>query len=61
MLLLEQHEVDGNQEIKDIKLEALGEVCMHRAHVPQFKFIAYNFFYFKCGHATPACKQGWKN
>ena len=26
MLLLEQHEVDGNPKIKDIKLEALGEV-----------------------------------
>ena len=26
MLLLEQHEVDGNLKIKDIKLEALGEV-----------------------------------
>ena len=27
MLLLEQDEVDGNMEIKDLKLEALGEVC----------------------------------
>ncbi|XP_028397691.1 DNA damage-binding protein 1-like [Dendronephthya gigantea] len=28
MLLLEQHEVDGNVEIKDLKLEALGEVSI---------------------------------
>jgi hypothetical protein len=27
MLLLEQHEVNGIMEIKDLKLEALGEVC----------------------------------
>lgn len=30
MLLLEQHEVDGSVEIKDLKLEALGEVFMDK-------------------------------
>ena len=42
MLLLEQHEVDGSVEIKDLKLEALGEVFMAKYIVELLKAYPIN-------------------